>query len=133
MKQTVLRLLVAMVLVAPACSDSTAPPEPGEIVVRLVSPNTGDAAAVVTLTAPSGTTLGEFRAGADDHAMFHRTTGTTTRIAVFGPLTTGAVARFIVPDVRDIGQYVVQLVEVADENNVLRESLTGYSVSVVRQ
>ena len=132
MKKTLIQLIAALVLVAPACSDSTAPPEPGEIVVRLVSPNTGDAAAVVTLTAPSGVTLADFQPGSSELAVFHRTTGTTTRIAVFGPLANGAVARFMVPDMRDASRYIVQLVEVADETNALRGSLAGYSVSVVR-
>lgn len=133
MKKTLMPLIAALVLVAPACSDSTAPPEPGEIVVRLVSPNTGDAAAVVTLTAPTGVTLDEFQPGSDDIAVFSRTTGTTTRIAIFGPLSNGAVTRFVVPDVRDASKYAVQLIEVADETNALRASLAGYSVSVVRQ
>ena len=100
--------------------------------MRLVSPNTGDAAAVVTLTAPSGVTIADFEPGSQELAVFHRTTGTTTRIAIFGPLTNGAVARFTVPNVRDVGQYAVQVMEVADESNALRESIAGYSVSVVR-
>ena len=133
MKKNIIRIFAALVLVAPACSDSTAPPEPGEIVVRLVSPNTGDAAAVVTLTAPAGVTLDEFQPGSNEIAVFSRTTGTTTRIAVFGPLSNGAVARFMVPDMRDASKYAVQLVEVADETNALRASLAGYSVSVVRE
>ena len=133
MRKNFLRALVALVLVAPACSDSTAPPEPGEVVVRLVSPNAGDAAAVLTLTAPAGVSITGFESGSGELAAFHRTTGTTTRIAVFGPLSNGAVARFMVPDVRDASKYVVQLVEVADESNALRASLAGYSVSVVRQ
>jgi hypothetical protein len=132
MTRTTIRLLAALVLVAPACSDGTAPPEPGEVVVRLVSPNTGDAAAVLTLTAPSGVTIADFEPGSQELAVFHRTTGTTTRIAVFGPLD-GAVARFTVPNVRDAGLYTVQLLEVADESNTLRTSLAGYSASVVRE
>ena len=131
MKKTLTRALVALLLVAPACSDSTAPPEPGEIVVRLVSPNTGDAAASLVLTAPSGVTLTDFEPASNELAVFSRTSGTTTRIAVFGPLN-GAIVRFMVPNVRDATRYTVQLVEVSDEGNALRESLAGYSVTVAR-
>ena len=123
MMRTLAQLLVMLVLLAPACSDATAPPEPGTLVVRLTTPNAGDAAAIVTLTTPGGVTLGDVVSGSDAIALFHRTSGSTTRIAVFGPLTTGAIVRFAVPNVRDAGRYTVKLVEVADEGNALRPAL----------
>ena len=127
------QLLVMLALLAPACSDATAPPEPGVLVVRLTTPNTGDAAAVLTLTTPSGVAIEEVIASSDDFALYHRISGTAIRIAVFGTLTSGSLARFYVPNVRDASRYSVQLVEVADESNALRSSLAGYSVMVMRE
>lgn len=132
MMRKVGQLLVILALLAPACRDTTAPPEPGTLVVRLTTPNTGDAAAVLTLTRPGGVTLDDVLAGSDEIVLFQHTDGATTRIAVFGGLADGAIARFEVPNVRDASQYSVQLVEVADEGNALRPALTGYSVSVQR-
>ena len=132
MRRTIVRSALALALVAPACGEPTAPPEPGELTVRLATPNTGDAAAVLTITLPSGATPPEILPSSNDLTIFHRVNGSTVRVAIFGALTDGAIARFAVPDVRDVGRYTVHLVEVADESNALREQLTGYSVSVIR-
>ena len=126
-------LLLGIALLSPACSDTTAPPQPGELSLRFTSPHTTDAAAIVTLTVPAGVTIAEVTAVDEDVAVFHRASGTTVRIAVFGPLASGALARFMVPNVRDAGRYSVQLVEVADETNALRASLAGYTVTVVQE
>ena len=135
MRRRLLSVAAIALLLLPGC-DSTAPhvPEPGVLTLMLTSPNTGDAAAVITVVAPadSGVSAVEAVPGQGDLIVHSRVSARTTRVVVIGALADGALVRFAVPDVQQADSYTVQLVEVADETNALRASLAGYSVSVRR-
>jgi hypothetical protein len=124
-------------LLLPGCSDTTAPrpPEPGLLTITLATPHDDDAALVLTVVSPQGITPAVIEAvpgSGEEPLVYHRQSEATTRVAIVGTIVDGALVRFSVPDVNRAGDYTVQLVEVADGSNALRESLTGYSVTVTR-
>ncbi len=127
-----LRLVAAALAwgVVSACSPDVVDPGPagpGALTVRLVTPNSGDAAVRITITGPGITAI-----EAEGTALaFSRQAATTVHhVMLFGEISTGAVLRFDVPERRDIAQYAVHLTEVADGANALRSSLSGYSVAI---
>ena len=121
-------LAIACCLGVAACDD--APPEPqpvpGDLVVRLVSPNGSEGAAVLQTT-DGGITEISVEAGL--HA-FHRTEGGLTRIVLVRD-EAGEI-RFVmsVEDWNRPPQF--EIVEVADGTNRLRASLVGYEVNIGR-
>lgn len=104
-------------------------PVPGVLTVTFTTPGGGDRAALLSITAPEAMTLLE--GAAPGYLVHQRTTGTTTRVAVFGPLTGGPLLLLHVPDVNKAAQFTVTLQEVADGSNALRQG-TGYSVAITR-
>jgi hypothetical protein len=105
-------------------------PVPGVLTVSLTTPNANDRAAVLVVVAPEPVTGVE--SAATGVVMHQRTTGTVTRVAVFGRLPSGALLRLNVADVNKSAQYTVTLQEVADATNALRPALTGYTATVTR-
>ncbi len=128
LRSTVRALAIACCLVVAACDD--APPEPqpvpGDLVVRLVSPNGSEGAAVLQTT-DGGIQEISVEAGLQ---AFHWSEGGLTRIVLLRD-EAGEV-RFVmsVEDWRQPPQ--LEIVEVADEANRLRGSLVGYSLQVSR-
>ena len=61
-----------------------------------------------------------------------RANSSTVVGAVIGVVVNGAVVTLQVPDVSASALYTVRIVEVADRENVLRPSLTGYGLTVSR-
>lgn len=125
-------LALALTLVPLGCDDdgASAGPVPGELVVRLDTPNDDDGALIATIHGPS--TI-EAVDGPDSSGPVHyRERGDTVLAAAFGDLEDGAVLRISVPDVRQADQFTATLVEVADRQGALRSDLSTYSLSVRR-
>ncbi len=137
MKRIPLRTLwLALVaaLFSGSCADGpTAPrPEPGSLIVSFTTPNVDDRAAMFTVVLPPGTTTGSPVLSASGLEVFHRRVADTLRVAVFGAIPSGELLRIAVPDLRQVPRMTVSLLEVAAENDALRESFSGYTIRVSR-
>jgi hypothetical protein len=126
--------VVCAVTLITACSDSrppTAPqapePQPGWLMLRLDPPvpNGDDTAVVIRITGPGPLTEVSVPAGRS-HLAFHRSSGSTLNVAVFGTIAAGDLVRFSVPDVHGVNRYQATLVEAAGPDNQLRSSNAGY-------
>ena len=107
----------------------TAPvPVPGTLTARVVTPNADDGAILVEISGPAP--LAELATPVQGAVVHSRTNGSTTRVAVFGALASGALVRFSVPDVNAAPQYSAQVMEVSDRTNALRTSVTDYQISI---
>jgi len=116
-----------------ACGGGEGPtePVPGTLELRLTTPNANDRAMLVTVAGPEP--IQAVSGSVGSALVFHgRVSGSQATIAVFGPLTSGVVARVGVADVGRVSAYTVTIVEVADDANQLRPSLAGYSLTIVR-
>jgi hypothetical protein len=105
---------------------------PGELKVRLTSPNSGlDSAIVFTITGPAALTSAVPGAGL---RLFQQPLGgTSTRFALIGQLTTGATILTIgVPDLGALSQYSGAIAGVAMPNYTLRVLPGGYALALTR-
>ena len=117
-------------LAAGACEDAVEPPVPGALLLSLTTPATDDGGIMVRVTGPGivsvqPTSSGQelfWRLAAEDEA----------RAIVLGAIGTGPLVTIQVPDVKRADEYTVEVGEVAAESDVLRDALTGYSVTVAR-
>ena len=128
--------LLAMLLVAGlSCGGDggTGPSGPGDLKIRLTSPNSGlDSAIVLTITGPAPLTSATAGTGL---RLFQPATlsGTTTKFALVGPLTNGAVIMTIgVADLAALSQYSGTIGGVALPTYQLRTSLAGYALALTR-
>ena len=118
--------------VAMACGDDGGPTGPvsGTLVVSLTTPNADDGAILFTISgagisAPTALTSNLF---------FSRVASTSSLAAVVaGNIAAGQMLRFSVPDVGQASAYTANITEVADRNNALRASLSGYVLSISRE
>jgi hypothetical protein len=101
---------------------------PGTLTARLVTPNGDDGAIVIEISGPAP--VADVTVAVQGAVVHSRANGNMTRLAVFGSLASGALARFSVPDVNAAQQYSAQVTEVSDRANALRTSVTGYQVSI---
>lgn len=101
---------------------------PGTLTVQLVTPNADDGAILFDLTGPAA--AADIVAVPQGAVVHSRVNGTTTRVAVFGSLSAGALLRFSVPDVNAAPQYAAKVTEASDRNNALRSGVTGYQLTV---
>ena len=126
-------LLLAATIVGLSCGDSTSS-MPGDLKIRLVTPNSGaDSAIVFTITGPPGAVLSSATAGTGLQLFHQPLTGSTTRFALIGRLTQGAVLLTIgVPDVSEVSQYSGTIEGVAQPNYQLRALLGGYALAITR-
>lgn len=125
-----LSIAAALVLVTAACSSDPTEEQPPATValLRLTSPHTDDGALLFTLTGPaidSATTT-----NAALRLFTSRVSDTTLVGALVGPVGSGAVVTL--HGTGEPARYVARVLEVADRRNFLRESLTGYALTVVR-
>jgi hypothetical protein len=116
-------------LTAWACGDSTGPSGPkgpGVFDVSLVSPNGAEGSAVLSMA--GGTGLGEITT-TDGEVYFHHT-GRSSKVIVI--LDTPGFIRFRVEtqEVADLPS--VAVVQVADGDDELRTSVSGYQVQIVQ-
>jgi hypothetical protein len=124
--------LVAALLVGAACSnDSTGSVAgAGTLTLRLTTPSSDDGALLFELSGPPIDTTAA--ANAALQLFTRRTDGSTLIGAVVGTLGDGVIVTLQVPDVAAAARYTARLLEVADRQNVLRTSLSGYALSVIR-
>ena len=126
-----LSIAAAIVLVAAACSTDPVgeePPPTVALLLRLNSPHTDDGALLFTLTGPaidSATTT-----NAALRLFTSRVSDTTLVGALVGPVESGAVVTL--HGAGEPARYLARVLEVADRRNFLRESLTGYALTVIR-
>jgi hypothetical protein len=124
--------LVAALVVGAACSnDSTGSVAgAGTLTLRLTTPRSDDGALLFELSGPPIDTT--VAANAALQLFTRRTDGSTLIGAVVGTLGDGVIVTLQVPDVAAAARYSARLLEVADRQNVLRTSLSGYALSVTR-
>lgn len=122
-------LLVALALGgAGSCSESIRPLA-GVLAVSLTTPNAGaDDAILFSVTGPQALTSVTAGPGL---RVFPQPLSTTTRFAVTGTLTNGAVITIGVADTRQAAQYAATVQAVATPAFQLRP-LTGYALTVSR-
>lgn len=102
------------------------PSGPGELRANIVSPNANDGAAVLELTGGAGLGL----VTTDNGEAFYQHDGATTRVVVV--LENPGLITFMVR-VEDVAALPsVTVLQVADGNNELRTSVSGYDVEWVR-
>jgi len=124
---------LAAVLVASCDSPSApAPPEPGTLEVRFTTPHADDRAVLLRVRLPAGTVVSQFAVEAPGAEGYHRVSGDTLRVAVFGDLTSGTLVRFHVPDRRAVAGIQAAILEVAGADHALRSDLAGYALTVAR-
>lgn len=126
----------AAALAIGSCADGpTGPgkPVPGTLLVTWTSPNVDDGAAVLKVVLPGDLATDTATVARDGVELFQRRTADTLRIAVFGPLASGTLLTIDVADVRRVADIRASVVEVAREDDTLRETLGGYALSVARQ
>ncbi|HYU37199.1 MAG TPA: hypothetical protein VEL29_04630 [Gemmatimonadales bacterium] len=122
-------LLVALALGSGAGSCSSIGPVAGLLTVSLATPNAGaDGAILFNVSGPQALTSVTARPGL---RVFAQPLSTSTRVAVTGTLTNGAVVTIGVADTRTVAQYTATVQAVAAPDFQLR-SLTGYSLTVSR-
>jgi hypothetical protein len=126
-------LLAGLIAVGLSCGgDSTRVSGPGELKVRLTSPNSGlDSAIVFTITGPAALTSAVPGAGL---LLFQQPFGgTSTRFALIGQLTTGATILTIgIKDLGELSQYSGTITGVAMPNYTLRILPGGYALALTR-
>jgi hypothetical protein len=122
-------LLVALALGSGAGSCSSIGPVAGLLTVSLATPNAGaDGAILFNVSGPQALTSVTAGPGL---RVFSQPLSTSTRFAVSGTLTSGAVVTIGVADTRTVAQYTATVQAVAAPDFQLR-SLTGYSLTVSR-
>jgi hypothetical protein len=105
---------------------------PGDLKVQLTSPNSGlDSAIVFTINGPAALTRAVPGAGL---RLFQQPLGgTSTRFALIGRLSTGAVILTIgVQDISELSQYTGSITGVAVPNYNLRPLPGGYALALTR-
>jgi len=115
-------LLVAGMI---SCGGDEGPtgPEPGSLVVSLVTPNADDAAILFRVT---GTGITNVTASGAGRYLAVVQEGNTLTAVVVGASLAGPLIRFDIPDVGARSSYVATVLQVADGVNALRGSLSGY-------
>jgi hypothetical protein len=105
---------------------------PGELKVRLTSPNSGlDSAIVFTISGPAALTSAVAAPGL---RLFQQPLGgTSTRFALIGQLTTGVTILTIgVQDLGELSQYTGTITGIAVPNYTLRVLPGGYALALTR-
>lgn len=122
--------LVAVLSLGTACSDdATGGAAPaGTLTLRLTTPHADDGAVLFEVSGPpidSATAV-----NASLRLFTRRASGSTVVGVVVGAFTNGAVVTLRVPDVGAAPGYAARVLEVADRENALRASLSGYAITV---
>jgi len=123
--------VAAIVTLGLSCGNGTGPVA-GTLSIQLTSPNSGaDSAIVLTITSP--VPLVSAAPGAGLQLFAQPLTGTTTRFALTGRLTTSTTILTIgVENVNAVGQYKGTIQGVAQPNYALRTLPGNYRLTVIR-
>jgi hypothetical protein len=126
------RFIVAMVglLLGPACSNEPTDDgsQSGTLYLRLATPLADDGALLFEVTGLP--VNGAVAVDGSLRLFTWRPDGSTLVGVVLGAITNGAVVALRVPDIGAAAGYTARLVKVADRQDTLRGSLTGYGLTV---
>lgn len=126
-------VLVAVLIGAACTGDSTGTGKPvgsGTLLLQLSTTHTDDGAVLFELTGPAIDTIEAVNASL---RLFTRRTSDSTIVgAVVGDIAAGSVAILRVPAAGATAAHTVRVLDVADRQNVLRGSLAGYAMTVIR-
>ncbi len=130
----ILRTLViglALVLVAPACSNDqagpTKQPTPGTATVALVTPNADDGAVLLRLTGPGLSNPQPNQA----YLLYSRIVNSNElRVIVVSDLGATALITLHVDDRNRVSEYAGTVVDAASRSDQSRSSLAGYAVKI---
>lgn len=101
---------------------------PGWVTLNLTTPRADDGAVQLSVNGPAMDSLQISRAGG-----FASLSSGIARVLITGPIASGAVARFWVPDTRKASIYVATVDQAAARGTYLLQDLSqGYSASVTR-
>lgn len=123
-------VIVAALSASAACAnDPTAgATQAGTVMLRLTTPHADDGAVMFEVSGPPIDTA--IAVNASLQLFTQRASGSTMVGVVVGEVTDGAVVTLRVPDVGAAAGYTARVLEVADRQNALRASLTGYALTV---
>jgi len=124
--------ILAMPLLGVACSNDVTGggPQAGSLTLRLTTPHADDGAMTFQVSGPA---IDNATAANASLRLFTRREGGSTVVgAVVGALANGALITLRVPDVGAAARYSATVLEVADRQDALRTSLTGYALTVTR-
>jgi hypothetical protein len=123
------RLLVLGLVFGIACSDpGSGPPQPGTLTLQFTTNVTTNRAAMIEITGPNN--ISAVQAVAAGVTVFSTEAGRTVKAIVTGTLASGPLLRFTVEDVNRVNSFNASIMELADQNNALRTSLSGHSVRI---
>ena len=116
----------AGLIAAVACgSDTITSAQPGNIFVKLQSPNSGfDGAILFTLNGPTPPTNVTTAPG--DTLWTPSLPGTVNKVIITGPIRSGVILTFGVPDVNQYQEYVVSVGQVASSSDYSLRSIVNY-------
>ncbi len=122
--------MLAALSVGAACSDAptVSATRAGTVILRLTTPHADDGAVLFEVSGPP--VDGATAVNASLQLFTRRADASTLIGVVVGVVTEGAVVTLQVPDVGAAARYTARVVEVADRENALRTSLTGYALTV---
>ncbi len=124
--------LIAMLLLGLACSNDVAGggTQAGSLTLRLITPHADDGAMTFQVSGPA---IESATAANGSLRLFTRREGGSTVVgAVVGALANGALITLRVPDVGAAASYTATVLEVADRQDALRTSLTGYALTLTQ-
>jgi hypothetical protein len=127
---TLTRLLQAALVCAAlvACGDDGGPGTPGTLVVSVITPNSGDAGMLLTVTGPG---VDAVSVTSSSQVVYWRLTAANeARILVLGNFSSGPLVKIDVPKVGDASKYSATVLDVTDRDNNVRGALDGYGVTV---
>lgn len=124
-------IVIAALAAGSGCGDD-GPTEPnavpGTLQLRLTTPYADDGAIMLEIRGPE---IDRLAAVNSAHLMYSRaTSGSAVRVVIVGDIRSTGLLEFQVPDVRAVGDYSTQLIEVADRTNELRSRLSEYEVLI---
>lgn len=126
----------ALLVLGVACGkDRLGPPPPPPLlvtqaVVSLTTPYTDDGALVISVKGPD---LGTFAAASSSYSLFSRTPNAQeARVIIVGDVASGSLFTVKLSTLHDISAYTVSIEQVATRSDSLRESLSGYAVTLRR-
>ena len=124
-------VMVTALSVGAACSDDPtgSGARAGTVILRLTTPHADDGAMTFEVSGPP---IDSATAADASLRLFTRRSNSTTIVGVVvGAVTNGDVVALQVPDVGAASGYTARVLEVADRENVLRASVTGYALTAM--
>ncbi len=108
--------------------EETLPPVPGSVAVNFSSPNGTDGAVLFTITGPG---MGNLAPASSSNQLFTRLVAPQElRVIIVGNLGSGPLFTMDIPNTNDVSGFNATVLQVADRDDDLRESVAGYSITL---